>query len=79
MRENIVTMRLIFPMDVIYGLMYSLYLIGATIIRSMYQKISPIDYTYYYDLLNSVSLPSLIDFCEMSANDDCCEKKIFGD
>jgi hypothetical protein len=56
-RENIVAMRLILPIDALYGLMYSVYMVGAVFVRSLYAqaKITAIDYSFYYDLLNSVS------------------------
>jgi hypothetical protein len=50
-------MRLILPMDIVYGLMFTIYLVGVLVVRSLYssKQLTIIQYSFYYDLMNSVS------------------------
>ncbi|KAI1699554.1 serpentine type 7TM GPCR receptor class ab chemoreceptor domain-containing protein [Ditylenchus destructor] len=57
LRENIITMKLILPLDIFFTIIFTVYLIAATFMRFTYSfsiTITPIDYMFGYELINAL-------------------------
>ncbi|KAI1699555.1 serpentine type 7TM GPCR receptor class ab chemoreceptor domain-containing protein [Ditylenchus destructor] len=54
LRENMVTMQLIWPLDVFFTIIFTVYLIAGSYMRSSLVDLSPVDYMFVYELINTL-------------------------
>ena len=54
LNENILSMRLILPMDIAYATIYLLYNALVVLLRSYKEELSIATYVFYYNIINLV-------------------------
>ena len=52
LNESLLSMRIIFPLDISYALTFGLYMLGSVLLRYQREKLNMVEYvSYYYTLL----------------------------